>query len=273
MRLTKFLPAILLGTLVLALPEIASMQAPSPCSVIPDLPCNGGGSSGLGGTIVNLLFSGAAKTTFGAFLTLYFFIYGARLILLGEKSDIVDETKYAYAYGITGAAVYIFADALIASAVSGPNVEPVKSALESIIGYANLVIGSLILVTITYQGFRIIIKRGDEGAFDDLRKRFVFLITGIIVWALANVIVTAAMPGSGTTRFITEIAGVIRYLLQIIGALSVLSFIFAGFLYIISVDESQKDRAKKAMKNTVIALVVVAFSYVIVQFAANAFVF
>lgn len=270
--MTRFLPAVLLGTIVLALPEIASMQAPDPCTVIPSLPCNGGGSGGLAATVMSMIFSGTAKSIFGAFLALYFFIYGARLILLGERSDVVDETKLAYAYGITGSAIYIFANALIASAVKGPNTAPVESALQSIIAFTNGVIGALILLTITYQAFRIILKRGDEGAFDDLRKRFVFLITGIVVWALANVIVAAAMPGSGTTRFITEIVGLIRYLLQIIGALAVLSFIFAGFLYIISVDEGQKDRAKKAMKNTVIALVVVLFAYVIVQFAANAFV-
>lgn len=270
--MTKFLPAMLLGAFILALPDIAAMQAPSPCSVIPSLPCNGGGSGGLSSTIVGMVFSGTAKSIFGAFLALYFFIYGARLILLGEKGDIIDETKNAYAYGITGSAIYIFANALIASAVRGPNVAPVQGALEGIIGFANIIIGSLILVTITYQAFRIILKRGDEGAFDDLRKRIVFLMTGIVVWALANVIVAAAMPGSGTTRFIVEIVGLTRYLLQIIGALAVLTFIFAGFLYIISVDEGQKDRAKKAMKNTIIALVVVVFAYVIVQFAANAFV-
>lgn len=271
--MTKYLLAMLLGTALLILPEIAAMQtqAPSPCSVLPNLPCNGGGSSGLAGTVVNLIFSGTAKNTFGAFLALYFFVYGARLILLGEKSDIVDETKYAYAYGITGAAVYIFADSIIASVDGDINTGPAIGALESIIGFLNAVMGSLILVTITYQAFRVITKRGDEGAMDDLRKRFTFLITGIVVWVLANVIVAAAMPGSGTTRFVAEIAGVIRYILQIIGALAVLNFIFAGFLYVISVDEGQTDRAKKAMKNTVIALIVTAFSYLIVAFAANGF--
>lgn len=248
------------------------MQPPDPCSVIPNLPCNGASSTGLANTITGMLFSGTAKSIFGAFLALYFFVYGARLILLGEKSDIIDETKHAYAYGITGSAIYIFANALIASAVRGPNVAPVQTALESIISFMNMVIGSLILVTITYQAFRVIIKRGEEGAFDDLRKRFVFIITGIVVWALANVIVAAAMPGSGTVRFVAEIVGLIRYVLQILGALAVLTFIFAGFLYIISADEGQTDRAKKAMKNTVIALIVVLFAYVIVQFAANAFV-
>jgi len=273
-----YMPAIALGLVLLALPEVARMQQdiPNPCSVIPSLPCNGNGANGLSATILSLLFSSVAKTTFGSFLGLYFFIYGARLILQGEQGDIVQETKMAYAYGITGSVMYIFAGSIIASVGSqsgGVNTAPVRGALVSIIDYANMTIGTLILVTLTYQAFRLIIKRGDEGAFDDLRKRFVFLMTGVAVYALANVIVAAAMPGSGTTQFIGEIAGLIRYILQIIGALSVLSFIFAGFLYVISVDEGQKDRAQKAMKNTVIALVVVLFAYTIVSFAANGFHF
>ncbi len=271
--MTKFLPAMLLGALIVALPDMAFMQAPDPCSVIPTLPCNGGGSGGLSATVVNLAFSGTAKTIFGAFLSLYFFTYGARLILLGEKSDIVQDTKNAYAYGITGAAVYIFADSIIATVNNGINTAPAIGTLEAVIAYTNAIIGSLILITITYQAFRVIVKRGDESALDDLRKRFGFLITGIVVYILANAIVAAAMPGAGTARIVSEIAGVIRYVLQIIGALAVLNFLFAGFLYVISVDESQKDRAKKAMKNTVIALIVAAFSYMIVAFAANGFTF
>lgn len=277
MDIRKYLPATALGLVLLALPDVAYLAtAPDPCSVIPSLPCNGNGASGLASSIQLMVFSSAAKTTFGAFLGLYFFIYGARLILQGEQGDIVEETKMAYAYGITGAVMYIFAGSIISAVGSqsgGINTAPVNGALTSVIGYADAVIGSLILVTLTYQAFKLILKRGDEGAFDDLRKRFVFLMLGVAVYALANVIVAAAYPGTGMSQFIGEVAGLIRYILQIIGALSVLSFIFAGFLYVISVDEGQKERAQKTMKNTVIALIVVLFSYTIISFVANGFQF
>lgn len=275
--MNRILPAILLGTALLALPETASLQTtiPSPCSVLPMLPCNGGGSQSLVAIVLNIVFSGAARNTFGAFLALYFFIYAIRLILQGEKSDIVQETKMAYAYGITGSVIYIFADSIIASVGSQNgqtiNTAPTIGALNSIIMYISAIMGALLLAIITYQAIRLIIKRGEEGEFELARKRLVYVATGIVVYVLANIIVTAALPGSGSTRFVREIVGLIRFLLQLTGAVAVLSFVFAGFLYVISVDEGLKDRAKRAMKNTVIALLVILFSYVIVYLTATGF--
>lgn len=271
MRISRLLPAILLLCVLWVIPDSASMQ-PSPCII--NLPCNGGGSQSLNGIIINMIFSSGAKNTFGALLALYFFIYGMRLILLGERSDVVQETKMAYAYGVTGSALYIFADSIIASVGTGSggiNTAPAASALQSIITYMNAIMGALLLYIITYQAIKIIIKRGDESAMEEARKRFVFIIMGIVVYVLANAIVTWAMPGAGSTRFVSEIVGMIRYMLEIIGVLTVLAFIFAGFLYVISVNESSTDRAKKAMKNTAIALIVILFSYTIVSLAANGF--
>lgn len=278
MRFTRYLPAVLLGVFCALAPEMAWMAPPAPpdpCSVVPGLPCNGSGSSGLASWISSRVFSGTAKTLFGSFLTLYFFVYAARLIILGEKSDVIDETKYAYAYGVSGAAMYIFAGSIIEAVGSqngtGINTAPVDSAVMQIIGFLNGVIGALLLATLTYQAIRLILKRGDESAFGDLRKRFMFLIGGIVTYLLANVIINAAAPGSGSTRFIVEIVGIIRYMLEIIGFLAVVTFVFAGFLYVISIDEGRKDRAKQAMKNTAIALIVVLFAYVIIRFVANGF--
>jgi len=272
--MNRVLPAILLLAVLWALPDSAFLQSPpDPCTVIPSLPCNGGGSRGLGNIIMNMVFSSGAKNTFGTFLALYFFVYGMRLIILGERSDVVQETKMAYAYGVTGCAMYIFAENIIMSVGSqnGANINtaPIGTALYVVIGYINAVIGTLLMLIITYQAIRIILKRGDDGEMEKARKRFVFIVTGVFVYVLANAIVMWSMPGTGTSKLITEIIGIIRFILEIIGVLSVLSFIFAGFLYVISVNEGTTDRAKKAMKNTAIALIVVLFAYVIVRFAAN----
>lgn len=272
MRMYRILPALLVIAAFWTLPEAVSAQAPSPC-FIPFLPCNGGGSLGLANTIIGMVFSGTAKGIFGAFLTLYFFVYGMRLIILGENESVMQDTKMAYAYGITGCAMYIFADQFLQAFGSQNgthiNTVPVASVLSSVINFINGVIGALLIAIITYQAIRIIVKRGDDSELGAARKRFGFIIGGIIVYSLANMIVAWAMPGTGAQQFVYEIVGVIRYVLEIIGVLSVLSFVFAGFLYIISANEGTTDRAKKAMKNTVIALVVVLFSYVIVSFAAN----
>ncbi len=169
--------------------------------------------------------------------------------------------------------MYIFADNFLQAFGSQNgetiNTAPIAQVLTTVISFINIVIWSLLIAIITYQAIRIIIKRGDDGELDAARKRFVYIVTGVIVYALANMIVVWAMPGNGASQFIAEIIGVIRFILEIIGVLAVISFIYAGFLYIISANEGTTDRAKKAMKNTVIALIVVLFSYMIVSFAAN----
>lgn len=271
--MSKFLPALLICGVLWALPETGLLQSPpSPC-FLSGLPCNGGGSAALSGIIRGMVFSSTAKNIFGAFLALYLFVYGMRLILLGERSDVIQDTKMAYAYAITGCVMYIFAnnflDAFGSQNGESINVLPISSALMEIIKFINVVIWAVLTGMITYQAIRIIIKRGDDGEMEAARKRFVSIVFGVVVLSLANMIVIWAMPGNGASKLISEIVGVIRFILEIIGVLAVISFIYAGFLYIISANEGTTDTAKKTMKNTAIALIVVLFSYMIVTFAAN----
>jgi hypothetical protein len=55
--------------------------------------------------------------------------------------------------------------------------------------------------------------------------------------------------------------GLLSLVLTLLGAASVLAMIVAGILLIVSVDEALKERAKKIVIGTIIALVLTLMSY------------
>lgn len=59
----------------------------------------------------------------------------------------------------------------------------------------------------------------------------------------------------------------IKWLLVISGVLVFIAFLYAGFLYITTyINDKNPDAAKKAMTNAAIGILIIIFSWVIVQF-------
>src|SRR5690606_33535568 len=98
------------------------------------------------------------------------------------------------------------------------------------------------------------------------KKRFFHGLIGVAIVLLADVTVDYFRPGARSIGLAGEIGGIVEFLLTIIGALAVLGFIVAGFMLVVSTDESLKDRAKKAIFATVVTMIIVLASSLIVRF-------
>jgi hypothetical protein len=243
----------------------------SPCGLASGLPCGSGGAAGATSYVVSYIVP-ALETAFLALAIIYFFYYAVRLLLESEEDSIVSETKSAYGYAIAGAVV-VSVSGLIVQAV-GPgfaaatliNDQPIISGLDVIVFYIRLMTSAAVSAGIVYLGFRIILLQGDEGEISEQKKRFFNGLIGVAVVTLGNIIVEGFLPTSGPGVLTLQLVGIANYLLQIFGALCVVAFLAAGFMLVISTDEALKDRAKKAMFTTTIALIVVLSCLVIVNF-------
>lgn len=278
----------LLGTLMTALlyPLQAFMQVPipmvpaqlDPCSVnlAPGLPCaSGGGAAGANAFVISVLVP-RLEEVFLAIAILFFFYYAVRLMLESEDENTITETKNAYAYAVAGA-VFVSIASLIVQAV-GPgyattsiiNTAPVVSALSTVTFYFRLLVSTAVTGLIVYQGIRIILLQGQESEMEQQKKRFFHGLIGVAIVLLANVIIEGFVPigGVGPFGLAIQIVGIINFLLEILGALSVLGFIVGGVMIVVSTDEALKDRGKKAIFTTIITLILVLCSYVIVNFVA-----
>ncbi len=249
----------------------------NPCGLLPpNFPCGDGGAQGLasyiwqpggGGVIARAL-----QYIFYALAILMFFYYGLRLIFESDEDSTIAEVKSAYGYGVAGALI-VSVSGLLVQAV-GPgfasgtliNEGPITTALSTITLYLRLMVSAAVSAVIVFQGLRLIVFQGDEGEVKQQKTRFFHGLIGVAVVTLGNFIVEGFLPSGGSPVLITQIVGISNYLLQILGALCVLAFLAAGFMLVISTDDGLKDRAKKTMFTTTIAIIVVLCCFVIVNF-------
>lgn len=211
----------------------------------------------------------AVRIAFVGIALLSFFYYGVQLLLARHEDSAQTEAKNAYEMAITGCAVIMMVTILVDtfSPVTGVNPAPLGGALLNIIAYFKYILATVVTLRIVVQGVRLIALQGQgEGELEKQKKQFFNGLIGIAVILLANALVASFFPGAGTAVIAAETVGIANFLLTIGGALSLVTIIAAGGMLILSVDETWKDRAKKTISGTVIALVVMLSAYVLVTY-------
>ena len=232
--------------------------------------CGSGGAGGAASFILSNVIP-AVQTLFYAVALIFFLQYAVKLLLESHDESTISEVKVAYTYGIVGAVIVSLAGLIVQAVGPGTgnsliNAAPVNEGLGQVIAYMRIMVGVAATVLITFQGIRIILLQGQESELDMQRKRFFHGLIGVAVILLANSLVSAVLPGSGSSILSDEIAGIANFLTELVGALGVLSFVVAGAMLILSVDEGLKDRAKKAMFTATIAMIVASTAFVIVNY-------
>jgi len=98
---------------------------------------------------------------------------------------------------------------------------------------------------------------------------FLFLPTKILAqWSVDD----PDMLGFGLpdSPIINIVAGIVAWLMAILGAVSIIAFIIAGIMYLTaSGDETQAGKAKKAMTYSIIGVIVGLSGFVILQAAGS----
>lgn len=269
----------LLLALTLLIPIAADAQVtlptvPSivPCPV-PLIPCGAGGAQGAANYLMGTIFP-AARIIFIAVAILMFLQYSLKLLFEPDSQETSNSTKLAYGYAITACAIVGVATFIVEAVGESArqtiiNDAPVNAGIGNIILYMRLVAATLVTVFILIQGVRLIVKQGSDEEFKNAQTQFIHCIMGVALLLLANILATAFLPGSGSVTLAAEVVGIINFTLTIIGALAVITIIIAGIMLVLSIDESLKDRAKKAITVAIVGLIVAILSYIIVRFFIN----
>jgi len=243
-----------------------------PCPV-PIIPCGSGGAAGASAYLIGNIFP-AMRILFIATAILMFTQYALKLLFDPDSSETFSSTKLAYGYGIIACAIVGIATFIVDAVGQSAratliNDAPINDAIGNIVLYMRLVVATLMTVFILIQGILLIMKQGSEEELKNAGTQFIHAIMGVAVILLANILVAAFFPGSGSVILAAEIVGIINFVLTMIGALAVFTVIIAGIMLVLSVDESLKDRAKKAIFVAIIGLIVALLSYILVRFFVN----
>lgn len=251
-------------------PKALAFQITVHQSVCQYVPCfAGGGSAGLVAFLM-AKFIPSMYVVFGAVAGIYLLKNAITMVIKGmeegeaaeARGNIINIITGCVVVGISGFVVQSFA---VGYGLQVVNPAPISTALGNVILFFKLVVAAAAMANLVIQAFRIISSQGDSGMMEKGRKRLIMGFVGIGIILLANVIISATVPGAGSAMLSAEVVGIANFLITLVGALCVVAMILAGIAYVISVDESYKDSAKTAIKVSIVTLVIMLLSYAIVN--------
>jgi hypothetical protein len=201
-----------------------------------------------------------ALVAFGGIAAAAVFYYAIRMILEAHSEKAYTDATNSFMHAFTG-----FAVIACAAAIAGAfyiNIDPsmLIPSLQSIIDYIVTAAAGVFVLIVTIAGIRMITTMGEEAEFAKWRKVLINNIIGVVIMMLSYFIVHTVVDRD-TSLLAMELRGIALFLLEIIGFTCVIALIVAGVFLIVSIEESLRDRAKRAITGTLIALAIVIACY------------
>jgi len=229
-----------------------SVDQIDPC-VVGELACD----PNLAGLFRDTILDAAGNALKGLLLASLIY-YGLRLLFTADSDNAATETKQAYTYAVFAAVLVLGADLLSVAFGTPGSIQPVVVEgimLTYVLPFIEGLVVAALVANIAFQGFRMIVA-SDEGELGKARKRFLHGAIGVAIVLLAFPIVTT-ITGKSIGTATSELAGIGNFLITLFGALAVLGVIVSGIMLVISVDESFKEKARKLLIGSIVALIVV----------------
>jgi hypothetical protein len=229
---------------------------------------------GGGGSIVDYLARAypILKDIFMGVLTLMIIINAGRMIIGSYEESAMGEAKSSFAHLVLACVVVALAE-LIAATVTETagfhlfTAAPLIGPATNLSNYFKYALFGALIVNIVIQAFRLITAHGEEEYVSRARKRLIFGFVGAIIVILADLIVGAVTSGTGL--LLPQIVNLSNFLLLFIGVGATIGLIIGGILYVISIDESLKEKGKGFIKVSIITLIVVLLAAILVNAAAH----
>ena len=219
----------------------------------------------------------AARTILIGIVVIYFFWYAVTLIIEGSNENTLTESRKAFANAAFGLAFIaigtLLVDTFSPSVTVGTlvNASPFYRGVELVAEFLTLVTGGFLVFLISVSGFRIIALQGNESEIEKQKKSFFNGLLGVVILLFARVIVLAIVPSSslggniGPLGLVSEIAGIIKFLLELVAGLAVIALIASGVYFITSLhSDERQQRARRMLTSTVIVIIIVIASHMIV---------
>ncbi len=216
-------------------------------------------------------------------------ILAASLVIFSGNESAATETKTGYLHLVIGG-ILVGAAGLLAEAVT-PGLQGVggeviyrfhiSTTMYNIVLYIKYMLAAALIANIVIQSFRLIVSQGDSAKIERSTKRLVNSFIGVGIVLLVEAIVHSVnleyqyvdVSGVGAADLNimnAELVGLANFLLTIIGLGVVVGLIIAGILFILSVNESLKEKAMSVIKTCIVVLIVCLVAYALVNFFLGA---
>jgi len=211
-------------------------------------------------------------------------MYAYRIVLGKGEDDQLKTEQENIVYAAVGFALIALAEPMtkIFDPIGAEDVTQIlqQSAFESvitiIINTLEILLGTILVILIFYAGMKLVTADGDEEVMSNAKNTLKYSFIGVLIIMIAKPLVTQVFyPQLGlvdigktqTENFLAEAFGILEYLLQFLGILVFVAFVYASINYLISASDSEKrESAKNILIWSVIGMIIILFSYSIVMF-------
>lgn len=144
--------------------------------------------------------------------------------------------------------------------------------IRGIIGFIEVFIGAIAVLTIIIRGFMLTVSMGDEEGIDKAKKHILYAVAGLLVVGLSEVVVRGIIfPAAGEAlpdvdkgkRIIVMISNFIS------GFIAIASFVmlfFSGYKYVVSAgNEEETEKVKKTIIGALIGLLLALGAFAIIN--------
>ena len=202
-------------------------------------------------------------TAFYGIAAAFIFYYAVRIVLQAWEDKTLGEATTTFIHAFVGFCVIALSAAFANAFHLAVNPSQLNGGIASISTFIITAAAGVFVLMVVIAGMRMITTQGDSGAFQKWTKVLVYNCVGVVIMFIAFFIVHA-VTDVNSGLIVEELRGLALFLLTIIGFTCVLALIIAGIFLIISIDESYKDRAKKIIIGTLIALLIVVSIYTLI---------
>ncbi len=211
-------------------------------------------------------------------------IYIAMLIGSTGNEESISEQRNNILYGMAGFLIISlavsFGDALapVDNAQDIVNIPETQNLIQKIVAFLQMSITIISIIMIFYAGVNFIRSHGDEEDIGTSKKLFQWGLMGVVIAMLAEPMVNIFYPPDQSVgpeevnSLASEFGGFLRFFLSFLGIGAVITLIIAGFFYITSFgDEERQEKAKEIIFGTLIGIVIILSAFVLVStFVPNA---
>lgn len=219
----------------------------------------------------------------GFVAVLLWLIYVATMITAGGDEEKISDQRKNMMWGIMGFILVLFAvelgDALnpVGNEQDIVNIDETEHIGQKIVGFLQMSLSIIALVTIFYAGVNFVRSQGIEEEIEKSKKYLQWGILGLFIAILAAPLVNTVFypvtienvdPALGPdeiNNLASEFTGFLKFLLTFLGIGAFMTFIIAGAYYITSFgNDERQGKARSIMIGTAIGIIIILSSYAIV---------
>jgi len=145
------------------------------------------------------------------------------------------------------------------------------SELLGIVRFIQAAIGTIAVLYLVFSGFKLVANAGNEEVVASLKSHVLYASAGLVVVAVSEFVVNQVIFVNGGQTFSVEngkalIVSFTNFVAGFIALTSFISFIYAGYLYVVSgITEDNTEKVKNIFKAGVIGILVAAGAFAIVN--------